>query len=222
VAMKKGYLFVTVLAGLAVAATACAPSGAAASSASQGASGNYGYGSSVQATAAPTQAAPSDSAGYGSGATPEPTAVSGQSSGSQDLGAGYGPASGATTAPAQSGASTSTVNVADNSQYGSILVDQNGMTLYLFLNDTQGAGTSACSGGCAALWPALTATSPTAGAGVDAGKLGTITRSDGTMQVTYNGWPLYSYVPDTKAGDATGQGFKSVWYVVAPSGDAVK
>ena len=116
----------------------------------------------------------------------------------------------------------STVNVADNSQYGPILVDQNGMTLYMFTNDTQGAGTSACSGACAALWPALSASTPTAGTGVDASKLGTITLSDGTTQVTYNGWPLYLYAKDSKAGDTTGQGFKSIWYVIAPSGDPVK
>jgi predicted lipoprotein with Yx(FWY)xxD motif len=203
--MKKSYLFMAMLAALALAASACAPSSASASSASQGAAGksssagSYGYGSSVQATAAPTQPVGSGSSGYGSGS-----------------------AAAATSAPAQSGASMSTVNVADNSQYGSILVDQNGMTLYMFTNDTQGAGTSACSGACAALWPALTASSPTAGTGVDASKLGTITLSDGTTQVTYNGWPLYLYSKDTKAGDTTGQGFKSIWYVIAPSGDPVK
>jgi predicted lipoprotein with Yx(FWY)xxD motif len=183
--MKKRYLFMAVLAALALAASACAPNPAVASQA----------GSNAQAGATPG----SDSTGYGAGSALESTA-----------------------APAQSSASMSTVNVADNSQLGSILVDQNGMTLYLFLNDTQGAGTSACSGGCAAIWPALAATSPTAGTGVDASKLGTITRSDGTMQVTYNGWPLYLYAPDTKPGDTNGQGVKSVWYVVAPSGDAVK
>jgi predicted lipoprotein with Yx(FWY)xxD motif len=190
--MNKSYLFVTALAALALAATACAPSSAAAAPRSYG----YGYG---VATAAPSQAPSSDASGYGGGTDLVPT-----------------------EAPAQPSASMSTVNVADNSQYGSILVDQNGMTLYMFTNDTQGAGTSACSGACAALWPALTASSPSAGTGVDASKLGTITLSDGTMQVTYNGWPLYLYSKDTKAGDTTGQGFKSIWYVVAPSGDPVK
>jgi predicted lipoprotein with Yx(FWY)xxD motif len=203
--MKTSYLFVTALAAVALSASACAPSGASASSSSQGTaaksstSGSSGYGSAVQDTPAPTQAPTSAYNAYGGGSAAQPTA-----------------------APAQSGASMRTVNVVGNSQYGSILVDQNGMTLYLFLNDTQGAGTSACSAGCAAIWPALTATSPTAGTGVDAGKLGTITRSDGSTQVTYNGWPLYLYAPDTKPGDTNGQGIKSVWYVVAPSGDAVK
>ena len=203
--MKKSYLIVTALAALALAASACAPSPASASSTSNGSTGNastsgsYGYGSSVQATTAPTQPVGSGSSGYGSGN-----------------------ATAAAPAPTQSSGSMSTVNVADNSQYGSILVDQNGMTLYMFTNDTQGAGTSACSGACAALWPALSASTPTAGTGVDASKLGTITLSDGTTQVTYNGWPLYLYAKDSKAGDTTGQGFKSIWYVIAPSGDPVK
>jgi predicted lipoprotein with Yx(FWY)xxD motif len=203
--MKKSYLFVTALAALALAASACAPNPAAAApsgphvqAGGTPGSDTYGYGYAA-ATSAPTQEPSSDSTGYGAGSALESTA-----------------------APAQSSASMSTVNVADNSQYGSILVDQNGMTLYLFLNDTQGAGTSACSGACAALWPALTASSPTAGNGVDSSKLGTITLSDGTTQVTYNGWPLYTFAKDTKAGDTNGQGIKSVWYVVAPSGDAVK
>jgi predicted lipoprotein with Yx(FWY)xxD motif len=203
--MKKSYLIVTALAALALAASACAPSPASASSTSNGSTGNastsgsYGYGSSVQATTAPTQPVGSGSSGYGSGN-----------------------ATAAAPAPTQSSGSMSTVNVADNSQYGPILVDQNGMTLYMFTNDTQGAGTSACSGACAALWPALSASTPTAGTGVDASKLGTITLSDGTTQVTYNGWPLYLYAKDSKAGDTTGQGFKSIWYVIAPSGDPVK
>jgi predicted lipoprotein with Yx(FWY)xxD motif len=192
--MKKSYLVMAMLATLALAASACAPNSAAAQSRSNA----YGYGYGA-ATAEPTQGPSSDAAGYGAGTALVPT-----------------------EAPAPSSASMSTVNVADNSQYGSILVDQNGMTLYMFTNDTQGAGTSACSGGCATLWPALTASSPTAGTGVDSSKLGTLTRSDGTTQVTYNGWPLYTYSADTQPGDATGQGFKSVWYVVAPSGDPVK
>jgi predicted lipoprotein with Yx(FWY)xxD motif len=202
--MKKSYLFMAMLAALALVASACAPNSAAAQSGSHGAAGTtsgsdaYGYGYGA-ATASPTQEPSSAAAGYGAGTALVPT-----------------------EAPPQPSASMSTVNVADNSQYGSILVDQNGMTLYMFTNDTQGAGTSACSGACAALWPALAASSPTAGTGVDASKLGTITRSDGTTQVTYNGWPLYTYAKDTKAGDTTGQGFKSIWYVIAPSGDPVK
>ncbi len=111
--------------------------------------------------------------------------------------------------------------VTSNSKYGSILTDANGMTLYMFLNDT--STTSTCTGGCATLWPALlTNGSPVAGTGVDGTKLGTSTRADGGVQVTYNGHPLYYFSSDKAAGDTNGQGIKSIWYVVSPAGDAIK
>ena len=90
-----------------------------------------------------------------------------------------------------------TVGVAKSS-LGSILVNVGGRTLYLFRADS---GTmSACAGACASAWPPLLATgTPTAGTGLTASKLGTITRSGGTRQVTYNGHPLYLFIKDTKA-----------------------
>jgi predicted lipoprotein with Yx(FWY)xxD motif len=109
-----------------------------------------------------------------------------------------------------------TVNVSQNQALGSFLVDSANMTLYMFTKDTPGV--SNCTGNCAAIWPPLLVTSsPMAGAGVDASLLGTITRSDGSMQVTYNGMPLYYYSKDMAAGDTNGQGINSVWYVVSPS-----
>lgn len=113
-----------------------------------------------------------------------------------------------------------TLNVSTNAKYGSILTDSMGMTLYIFLNDT--STTSTCSGACTNNWPAvLTNGSPVAGNGVDATKLGTTTRPDGTTQVTYNGHPLYYFAKDTKPGDANGQGIKNIWYVVSPAGDKI-
>ncbi len=95
---------------------------------------------------------------------------------------------------------------------GTILVDSQGMTLYTFRNDKPGV--SNCEGACATLWPPLTVTgTPTASQGIN-GTLGTITRSDGSSQVTYNGLPLYTYSPDTSPGDTLGQGYKNLWYVV--------
>lgn len=124
--------------------------------------------------------------------------------------AGVGVAVGGVAAAAQP-----TVSVVQDAKLGPILVGPNGMTLYLYMKDT--ANVSNCSGGCAAAWPPLTVTgTPTAGTGV-AGTLGTTKRADGSMQVTYDGWPLYYYAADTKAGDTTGQGVGSVWYVVAPT-----
>ncbi len=123
----------------------------------------------------------------------------------------------AAAAPAPSASSGAVVNVGQNSALGSFLVDSKGMTLYLFTKDTP--NTSNCYGGCAGYWPPLlTSGAPVAGAGVNASLLGTTKRTDGTMQVTYNGWPLYYYVSDKAAGDTTGENVQSVWFVITPAG----
>jgi len=117
-----------------------------------------------------------------------------------------------------------TVNVADVGTYGSALVNGDGMPLYVFSLDT--GGTSACADDCAAEWPPLAGQgAPVAGEGVDATLLGTITRDDGTMQVTYNGHPLYTFVDDTTAGDAAGQAmedFGGTWNLVSPEGEPIQ
>ena len=128
-------------------------------------------------------------------------------------------ASSATTGSTAS-AGPAMVNVATNATLGSFLVDAKGMTLYLFTKDTP--NTSTCYGKCATAWPPLLTTGkPVAGTGVDASKFGTTTRTDGTTQVTYNGWPLYYYVKDLAAGDVTGQNVGSVWFVISPAGDEI-
>lgn len=107
-----------------------------------------------------------------------------------------------------------TVAVAEHPELGQILTDAAGMTLYLFTNDEQGSGTSVCNDDCLGNWPAFTADDPlTLPEGVE-GELTQISRDDGTMQVAYNGWPLYHFVGDTAAGDANGQGIGDVWFVV--------
>jgi predicted lipoprotein with Yx(FWY)xxD motif len=121
-----------------------------------------------------------------------------------------------------------TVNVSESTEYGPVLVDGSGMALYVFMADTQNGGSSACGDddGCAAEWPPLVSQgAPVAGDGVDASMLSTITRDDGTMQVTYNGWPLYLFEEDTAAGDMNGQGldeFGGLWFLVSPAGEAVQ
>jgi predicted lipoprotein with Yx(FWY)xxD motif len=106
---------------------------------------------------------------------------------------------------------------------GRILVDSKGRTLYDFPPDK--GGMSSCYGACAALWPPLTITgTPHAGAGVRAALLGITKRSDGKLQVTYNRHPLYSFVSDTKPGQATGQGvnqFGAPWWVLSPAGKEI-
>jgi len=121
-----------------------------------------------------------------------------------------------------------TVQVAESTDFGSILVDGEGMSLYVFLADTQDSGTSTCGDddGCVAEWPPLTSQgAPVAGDGVDETLLGTITRDDGTMQVTYNGWPLYLFAGDAAPGDTNGQGldeFGGLWFLVSPTGEAIQ
>ena len=115
---------------------------------------------------------------------------------------------------------TGTIKVASSS-LGNIVVDAQGRTLYLFMQDS--GGSSSCTGGCADTWPPLTITgSATGGAGVDASKLGTISRPDGSTQVTYNGHPLYRYSADATPGDTKGQGVGGDWFVVSPAGEAIR
>jgi predicted lipoprotein with Yx(FWY)xxD motif len=122
-----------------------------------------------------------------------------------------------TAVPPSVPTSPAIVNAGQNTTLGSFLVDSNGMTLYIYTRDTPGK--SNCYGGCATNWPPLlTNGSPTAGTGVTASMLGTTTRADGTLQVTYNGWPLYYFINDKAAGDTTGEGVQSVWYVMTPAG----
>jgi predicted lipoprotein with Yx(FWY)xxD motif len=109
-----------------------------------------------------------------------------------------------------------------NSDLGEILVDSQGRTLYLFEKDR--GTTSSCTGGCAAAWPPLRASQPTAANGTDDALLGTTTRSDGGPQVTYNGHPLYLYFFDQKPGDTNGQGvnaFGASWFAITPAGTQV-
>ncbi len=142
-------------------------------------------------------------AGCGSGASSSNTSTSAETTG--------GAASGG----------AAVVDTADNSALGqTILVDGQGMTLYLFGKDTNGK--SQCSGTCAQNWPPYTTNGqPTAGSDTDDSKLGTVARSDGSMQVTYDGHPLYDYAGDQSAGDANGNGstaFGAVWHALQPSG----
>ena len=109
------------------------------------------------------------------------------------------------------------VGSATNSELGTILVDGGGNTLYLLTSDEPGVST--CSGGCASAWPPLvTVVDLIAGEGVDGDLLGTLTRGDGSVQVAYNGWPLYSYAGDQKPGDTNGKGVGGVWFPVSTAG----
>jgi predicted lipoprotein with Yx(FWY)xxD motif len=126
----------------------------------------------------------------------------------------------------QGSSPTYEVRAASVSGVGTVLVDGAGYTLYLFEPDRQ--STPTCTGSCTSAWPPLVlpaGASPKAGAGAQAGLVGEVARSDGGNQVTYNRWPLYRWVGDTRPGVATGQGldnFGGLWFVVTPDGAAVK
>jgi predicted lipoprotein with Yx(FWY)xxD motif len=101
-----------------------------------------------------------------------------------------------------------------------ILTDGAGRAVYLWVKDS--GGQSACDGACAGAWPPVTSSGTvTASGGAQSSDLGSITRSDGTKQVTYNGHPLYYFVGDAAPGQAKGQGsdsFGAKWWLVSPSG----
>jgi predicted lipoprotein with Yx(FWY)xxD motif len=123
-----------------------------------------------------------------------------------------------TTTAAPEEDTASTVATAD-SDLGTILVDGEGNTLYLFMPDAQGAPTCV-DDTCAPTWPAL-AGPASAGQGADDSLLATANRPDGSAQVTYNGWPLYRFSGDSAPGDTNGQGFGDIWFAVGADGNAV-
>lgn len=129
-------------------------------------------------------------------------------------GSDNGGGSGRDTTPT---ASDLTLQLADTDA-GKVLVDSAGRTVYYYDKDQPGETTSACTGPCVGLWPAVPApASPKLGPGVD-GTLGTVTGADGKDQLTFEGHPLYTYASDGEAGDAYGQGYGGIWWVVGADG----
>jgi predicted lipoprotein with Yx(FWY)xxD motif len=128
----------------------------------------------------------------------------------------------AKSAPTPNASGTVSVGTAAGSD-GRYLVGASGRALYLWVAD--GTGKSVCAGACAKFWPPLTTkAAPVAAGGVTASQLGTITRSGGAKQVTYDGHPLYYFLEDTAKGSLKGQGsdnFGAKWWLVAPSGTAI-
>jgi predicted lipoprotein with Yx(FWY)xxD motif len=149
-----------------------------------------------------------------------------------------GSSGGSTTAAASGSAATATSssNAASNAtpaaaksisistasgKAGTYLTGTGGRALYLWVADANGM--SSCSGACAQAWPPLKG-KPTAGKGVTSSDLGTIKRSDGSMQATYKGHPLYYFAGDSGSGTTNGQGsdaFGAKWWLVSPAGAAI-
>ena len=107
------------------------------------------------------------------------------------------------------------VKITQKEGIGNYLTDAEGKTLYWFKKDAPGQ--SACAGPCVEKWPLYFREAVAAPEGVDVKDFATITRADGKSQTTFRGYPLYYWINDAKAGDTTGQGFNSVWYVVDPA-----
>ena len=130
------------------------------------------------------------------------------------------PAAGSSAAGSSASASTTGTVISTQAGSAGAFLTDGGRAVYLWAKD--GMNMSACSGACATAWPPVPATGTlTATGGAKASDLGTITRSDGTKQVTYDGHPLYYFVGDSAAGQTNGQGsdnFGAKWWLVASSG----
>lgn len=113
------------------------------------------------------------------------------------------------------GQSTDTIMVADTA-LGTILVDSAGKTLYYFANDIPASNTSACNGKCAAIWPVFYADTVQVSPPLRGSDFTVITRTDGTKQTAFHGWPLYYYQADVKPGDMNGENVIKSWFVVKP------
>ena len=152
--------------------------------------------------------------GKGGGGGSKPAAETGEASAKSAYGEGA----------EASGGGDGIVSAAKAGDLGTVLVDSEGRTLYDFHKD-KGAK-SACYGACAAAWPPLlTEGDPQAQGAADRSLLGTTKRNDGTVQVTYNGWPLYTYAGDQKPGEANGNDvdqFGAEWYALQPNGEELE
>lgn len=115
------------------------------------------------------------------------------------------------------------VLVAQNQAYGQYLTDYKGRPLYMFTRDTK--DTSTCYDQCALNWPPLVfqdKSEPIAGKGLNDKLIGFSKRKDGKAQITYGGWPLYTYAKDVKAGEINGQGVGGNWFLLSPKGEIIK
>ncbi|WP_439027466.1 COG4315 family predicted lipoprotein [Haloarchaeobius sp. DT45] len=130
-----------------------------------------------------------------------------------------------TRPPAQMATGAATLQTGTVSGVGEpVLVDGDGMTLYMFDQDTKGSGESACTGRCADAWPPLTVEGEASVmvASTVTASVATIERADGTTQVTAEGWPLYRFAGDKKPGDANGQGLNDAWWVLCRCGRPIR
>ena len=151
------------------------------------------------------------------------SAASGATSSAASSGNRYGGGTSSSAAASPAAAGTAAVIKTSTGSAGTFLVSGSGRAVYMFAKDAMNQ--SACSGACASAWPPVTTTgAATVSGGAKASDLGTITRSDGTKQVTYDGHALYYFAGDSSAGQTNGQGvdgFGAKWWLVAPTGSII-
>ncbi|GAA3120799.1 hypothetical protein ACFQ0X_19155 [Streptomyces rectiviolaceus] len=103
-------------------------------------------------------------------------------------------------------------------EVGTVVTDSKGYVLYRFDEDTAKPPKSTCNDTCAKVWPATPDPGKVTVEGIDKSLVGTVTRDDGSKQLTLDGWPLYTYVKDDEPREAQGQGVDGTWYAVTPTG----
>jgi predicted lipoprotein with Yx(FWY)xxD motif len=151
----------------------------------------------------------------------------GGDSSSSGSGSVYGNGGGSSTSEEKSasgGGEAAVISLASVGDLGKILVESKGITVYDFHKDK--GGVPSCYGACAQAWPpVVTSGAPQTGNGASASMVGTVERNDGTMQVTYAGHPLYTFVEDVKPGEANGNdvsAFGAEWYALMGNGQEPK
>ncbi|MFB7615553.1 hypothetical protein [Kitasatospora sp. NPDC056181] len=140
------------------------------------------------------------------------------SSGSTSTSTSTAPATPSSPASPSAPAGTVTLQAATDPKLGTIVTDGAGFTLYRFDKDTAMPPMSNCNGNCASTWPPAPANGAATVKGIDSKLVGTVTRADGSKQLTLNGWPAYRYASDTKPGDTKGQGVGGIWFALTPTG----
>ncbi|WP_128379024.1 hypothetical protein [Streptomyces cavernae] len=122
-----------------------------------------------------------------------------------------------TKAPEANGsAPAGTLTLASNAKLGPIVTDSTGFTLYRYTKDSSKPPKSACAEDCAKLWPPVPAGGASLPSALDPALIGSVTRPDGTKQLTVAGTPVYRYAKDTKPGDVKGEGVGGAWFASLP------
>ncbi|UUU26450.1 SCO0930 family lipoprotein [Streptomyces sp. DSM 40750] len=152
------------------------------------------------------------------GAASTPTLGAGTIAGTGTAGAGTAGSGTSEQAQSTTAAAAGQLTVWNSDEYGKVLTDSAGRTLYRFDKDSFEPPKTTCEGECATTWPPVPASGATAAEGVDKALLGEVSRPDGTKQLTVGGWPMYYFAKDTKAGDIKGQGLKGTWFASDPNG----